>query len=80
MSSIWVGALRGCHTFKFASCKHRSCCHLKSYAYMSELITKDAILIIVIDPFWALPFVAIAITNFNALICIYWLVYNKIRD
>jgi len=26
------------------------------------------------------PFVAIAITYFNALICIYWLVYNEIRD
>src|SRR6218665_1937446 len=34
----------------------------------------------ILDPFWALPFVAIAITYFNALICIYWLVYNKIRD
>jgi len=34
----------------------------------------------ILDPFCALPFVAIAITYFNALICIYWLVYNKIRD
>src|SRR6218665_1945544 len=34
----------------------------------------------ILDPFWALPFVAIAITYFNALICIYWLAYNKIRD
>src|SRR6218665_2568023 len=34
----------------------------------------------ILDPFWALPFMATAITYFNALICIYWLVYNKIRD
>src|SRR6218665_1684682 len=34
----------------------------------------------ILDPFWALPFVAIAITYFNAWICIYWVFYNKIRD
>jgi len=34
----------------------------------------------ILDPFWALPYVGIATTYINTLICFYRLVYNKIRD